>query len=157
MSLIVITGPPCAGKTHWVMEKAGPQDIVIDFDRLAVALAGPGADSHQHPKHLRDVTFRARQGAILAGLQLARRATVYLIHAQPNARAMASYQQAGATVVTLDPGRDVVEARCRELRSPGTLAVVGKWYAARDQQLAESPPVTEPAPAPGTAATSRAW
>ncbi|WP_329311697.1 hypothetical protein [Streptomyces sp. NBC_01262] len=156
--LTVVTGPPCGGKTYWVMERATASDIVIDFDRLAVALSGPGADEHTHSKDLRDVTFRARAGAITAALQLARTATVYLIHTQPNAAAWQRYTEAGATVVTIDPGRATVEQRARLERPPATLAIIGKWYAARAQVQAEATPPPAPVAAPaGPAITSRSW
>jgi hypothetical protein len=44
--LTVVVGPPAGGKSTWVLERAGPGDIVIDFDRLAVALTGEGRVSH---------------------------------------------------------------------------------------------------------------
>jgi hypothetical protein len=161
VTLTVVTGPPAGGKTTWVLERAGAQDIVIDFDRIAVALAGTGADSHQHPKHLKDVAWRARAGAIVAALQLAAKGvTVYLIHAQPPAGALARYKAAGAHVVCIDPGRDVVEARCRAGRSAGTLSVVGRWYAAQaaaDPDPESPPDVTVPEAEVPSARTSRSW
>jgi len=142
--LYVITGPPASGKTSWVMERAKAHDIVIDFDLLAVALAGPGADSHDHPKTLRDVTFRTRSAAIQAAFLVADKTTVYLIHAQPNGGAMAQYRAAGAQIVTIDPGRSVVEQRCREQRPRGMLSVVGRWYRWHAEQSTER---DQPAPA----------
>ena len=46
--LYVVTGPPTAGKSSWIEARAKPTDIVIDLDRIALALAGPGAPSWQH-------------------------------------------------------------------------------------------------------------
>jgi predicted kinase len=33
--LTVVIGPPAGGKSTWVLERAKPGDIVVDFDRLA--------------------------------------------------------------------------------------------------------------------------
>jgi hypothetical protein len=142
------------------MDRAKPEDIVIDFDRLAVALAGPGADSHQHPKHLKDVTWSARSGAVTAALKLAERGhAVWLIHTQPSDATLARYRKAGAEVVTVDPGRDVVEERCRALRAPGSLTAVGRWYSAqaKAQVRGSSPIVTPSEDGSASAVTSRAW
>ncbi len=65
--LTVVIGPPAGGKSTWVMEQAKAGDIVIDFDRLAVALSGPGADPHDHPPYLVAVTQAARTAAIEVG------------------------------------------------------------------------------------------
>jgi dephospho-CoA kinase len=41
MALYVITGPPAAGKTTYVATHARPGAVVLDCDRLAVALTAP--------------------------------------------------------------------------------------------------------------------
>lgn len=128
MSLTVVMGPPTGGKSSWVMSQARAQDIVIDFDRLAVALAGPGADSHDHAPEAKEITMRAWRAAINEALAHVDQAEVYLIHSMPSAHALTRYKRHGARMVTIDPGREVVEERCRQLR-PSMLSVVGRWYA----------------------------
>ena len=160
--LYVITGPPASGKTTYAMARAKPSDIVIDYDRIAVALAGPGADSHGHDRVLKRVAHKARFAAIAEALDRLDETDVYLIHSMPAEHNMARYRSLDARVVTLDPGRQVVEARCRAER-PQLLAVVGKWYAWHARQQA-APPAAAAAPAPATAPpgggarpASRAW
>ena len=41
--LYVVTGPPAAGKSAWIQARAKAADVVIDLDRIASALTGPGA------------------------------------------------------------------------------------------------------------------
>jgi len=134
--LTIVIGPPAAGKTTWVMARAGPRDVVIDYDRLAVALAGPGADSHDHTPAIAAVTKAARNAAIEVAIRQARSTDVYLIHSTPGARRLAEYQAMGAQIVTIDPGRDVVRERCKTERTAKMFAVIDAWYRERSDTAA---------------------
>lgn len=127
--LTVVVGPPAAGKSTWVLARAKPGDIVIDFDRLAVALTGAGGDPHDHAGAVAAVARAARRAAIDTALARCTDVDTYLIHTSPGAARMAEYQQMGAHVVTLDPGRDVVRQRVRAERPQRTYAAIEKWYA----------------------------
>lgn len=126
--LYVVTGPPAAGKSTWIQAHAKPRDIVIDLDRIALALAGPGAHDHDHDETLLKVAHRARYGAIDEACQHLDTVDVYLIHTMPNAKARAKYKRLGARIVVVDPGRDVVMQRVKDMRQPGMEAVVTRWY-----------------------------
>lgn len=153
--LYVITGPPASGKSSHAMAQARPTDIVVDYDRIAVALAGPGADSHDHHHVLKRVAHKARYAAIAEALDRVDATDVYLIHSMPSETNLARYRALGARVVTLDPGRAVVEARCRADR-PQLLAVVGKWYAWHARQAeGAAPAAVLPAAAAAPAGTAR--
>lgn len=128
MTLTVVTGPPAAGKTTHVLAHARPGDIVIDYDLIAQALTIPGASTHDHGRLLRGVAYRARTAAIHEALRVADRIDVWLIHAHPDQAAMARYTQAGAHVVTIDPGYDVVMARVREQRPTPVVRAAERWY-----------------------------
>lgn len=62
----VVAGPPCAGKTTWVDAHRGPHDLVVDHDRLAVALGSEA--SHGHPPALLPFLIEIRD-AVLARLR----------------------------------------------------------------------------------------
>jgi AAA domain len=129
MPLIVIIGPPAAGKSTYALAHARPGDIVIDFDRLAVALSGNGGDPHDHPAHLSAVAKAARTAAIDAALKHKGSVDVYLIHSSPGAQRLADYRAMGAQIVTVDPGRDVVRGRCKGGNRPQHMyAVIDEWY-----------------------------
>lgn len=128
MALYVVTGPPAAGKTTWVQERAQHGDVVVDLDALAGALT-PGSDGHCHPHAVLRCAQRARQAAVDEALRHVAETDVYVIHTRPSDKALARYSEHGAHVVTVDPGRYVVEARVAEGRRPTTQAVVARWYA----------------------------
>lgn len=126
--LYVVTGPPGAGKSSYIRAHAKPCDIVIDLDLMALAMAGPGADHHNHTPALLRVVHRARQAAIHEAEHVMASVDVYLIHTMPQAKARARYKRLGAKVITIDPGETVVRQRVRDMRQPAMEAVVTRWY-----------------------------
>ncbi|MEU4348296.1 AAA family ATPase [Streptomyces sp. NPDC023838] len=147
MGLIVVTGPPAAGKSSWIKAHARPSDVVIDLDLMALAMAGPGADHHRHDPTLLRIVHRARQAAIHEAERHLTTTDVYLIHTMPQAKARARYRRLGARIVVVDPGEAIVRARVRDMRDPQMDAVVTRWY--RDHRRGGSRAVTPQA--------SRAW
>jgi dephospho-CoA kinase len=138
--LYVVTGPPAAGKSSWIQARAKPTDIVIDLDRITVALTGPGAPQWNQNELVVRVAHRARYAAIDEACQHLDKLDVYLIHTQPSAKAMAKYKRLEAKVVAVDPGRDVVMERIKAMRSPAMERVASRWYKARKHAPAEAMP-----------------
>lgn len=131
--LYVVIGPPAAGKSTYCREHAKPGDVVIDFDRLALALTGVAdPDSHDHPETVKAVTKAARQAAIDKALTLTG-CDVYLIHSTPSAQLLARYRAAGAEVVTIDPGMDVVMERAKAERPWWMQGAIKRWYAEQSE------------------------
>jgi predicted kinase len=126
--LYVITGPPASGKSTWIAGHARPGDIVIDLDRIALALTTPGADGWAHTAALLKVAHRARYAAIDEACQHLDTTDVYLIHSMPSPKATAKYKRLRARIVVVDPGRSVTERRVRDMRQPALLGVVTRWY-----------------------------
>lgn len=145
--LFVICGPPAAGKSSWIAARAKPADIVIDLDRIAVALAGPGAPQWQHDETLLKIAHRARFAAVDEAIKYRSTTDVYLIHTMPSAKALARYRRLEAKVVAVDPGRDIVMQRVKDMRDPAMTAVATRWY--NRQAKARTQTVTRQ--------TSRAW
>ncbi|WP_314148229.1 HNH endonuclease [uncultured Leifsonia sp.] len=139
-SVVVVIGPPAGGKTTYVLAHAKPADVVIDMDRIARALMGAEPEqSHEYPDHVRHVAISARKAAIRTATRLRERVTVWLIHAVPTPQELAEYVGLGWQVITIDPGREVVEQRCRELRPEVMQLHVRRWYA-EHATLTPSPP-----------------
>lgn len=160
--LYVVIGPPTAGKTTWVLERATTNDVVIDDERLAVALAGRGVDGHNHTPAVKAVVKQARLAAIDTAIGHAHDVDVYVIHSRPGASTMARYRKLGAEIVVIDPGRSVVEARCKKERPWQMGIAVKAWYesdAALYRQYRHTGGIEQAAAAPsaGTAHTSRHW
>lgn len=126
MALIVVTGPPAAGKTTYVAEHAQPGDIRIDLDHIANTLAGKSVDNHEHAPHIFAVAKAARQAAIDAAIK--QDCDVWLIHTKPTPKQLDDYRDLGATIRVVDPGKGVVMKRCREQRPRGSLFAAAKWY-----------------------------
>ncbi|MEU0001505.1 hypothetical protein [Streptomyces microflavus] len=128
--LYVVTGPPGAGKSSYIQAHAKARDIVIDMDLMALAMAGPGADHHNHPEVLLKVVHRARFAAIREACQHLDTTDVYLIQTLPSGRQRAEYKRLKAKVIVVDPGRDIVMKRIEAMRQPGMKGVATKWYKA---------------------------
>lgn len=56
--LHIVCGPPASGKTHWVRERAAPDDLVLDLDVIASQLSGLGP--HSWTKQWLDPALRER-------------------------------------------------------------------------------------------------
>lgn len=140
--LTVIVGPPASGKSTWALANAKPTDIVIDYDRLALALSGLRTDTHEHTPAINTVTRAARTAAIDAAIKQAHTTDVYLIHSNPGPDRLTHYRAAGATIKVIDPGRDIVIHRCAKERPRRMLTVVDEWYQKWTPTTVESHTVT---------------
>lgn len=129
MTLFVVTGPPCAGKTTWVREHARPGDITVDYDEFVAALTPRGPEPYDAPMHIVDVAQTARRAAIHVALNKLWHCDVYLIDSQPRPEAYERYQRLGAHFVPIDPGYETCIARAQAERCPRVQAAVERWYA----------------------------
>jgi len=126
--ITVLTGPPCGGKSTYIRERAQQGDVIIDLDRIALALTVEGIPDHSAPEHVMQVAISARSGAIRRALRLGKVADVWIIHTAPKPQDMAAYRAVGATVLTIDPGMSVCLDRAAKLR-PYAAAVIEQWYS----------------------------
>ena len=122
--ITLVCGPPCAGKTTLVDRIAKSDDLVLDFDRIAVLLGSPRR--WLHPPEF--VSAVERQMAA----QLAERgdAPAWVIRAAPRAAARERLAASlPARVWLLDPGLRECLVRARRRPHPQLTAIeIRKWY-----------------------------
>jgi hypothetical protein len=133
VTLTVITGPPCSGKTTYARKHAKPGDIIIDFDLIAQALGSPVSHGHDHA--LWKVAIEARTAAIKAAIAQCRQgATAWIIDSRPDEQAKQRYQQAGGRIVTLTAPREELHRRATGNRPPSWHAQIGTFLDGSEPQ-----------------------
>lgn len=124
--VVLVVGPPAAGKSTWVRANAAEGDTVVDFDAIAGELGSPSP--HDHPSGVvsRAVKEQARRESQVARMS---RGTAYVIRAEPDpAKRDALAEQLRATEVqVVDPGEDVVMARLHA-RPARSRQAADDWY-----------------------------
>lgn len=106
--LRVVTGPPCGGKSSYVANNAEPGAVIVDYDHIATAL---GADDHMPEGHIRDAAFAARSAVLDYILRNAADIDAWVIQTRLSPVQREMWENAGAEVVTIDPGVSVCLAR----------------------------------------------
>jgi len=135
--IVIIAGPPCSGKSTYVKENAKNEDIVIDMDRIALALVPEGAKSFGYGDKVRKIARAARLAAVKEAIILAqgeRYINTFIIHTDPSADQRRSYRSVNAQIVELDPGKDVCLSRLELRPEQNQLVaryVIDEYYAKR--------------------------
>jgi predicted kinase len=110
-------GPPCSGKSTYIKENATGNDIIVDMDKIALALAVEGTAEFEYSEPIRNIARQARpaivKGALLAG-QGERRLGVWIVHTDPSPQDRQMYRAMNCKFVELNPGKDVCLARAKE-------------------------------------------
>jgi hypothetical protein len=112
--ITVVTGPPCGGKSTYIRERAAGDDIVVDMDRLALALSVEGVQPFEYGLRVREVARAARYGAVKKALAVAqgeRYLGLWIIDTDPSNDMRSLYRANGAHFVEVNPGRDVCLTR----------------------------------------------
>ncbi len=128
MTLYVVTGPPCVGKSTWVRERAELGDLVVDLDRIALAITAESTLHHDYPAHIRKAAIIVRATAVELALRYSRRGKAYVIHAKPSPRALNKYRKAQAIMVDLEAPMDVLMARAKAERPPHIWRTLARWW-----------------------------
>lgn len=106
--IVIVTGPPCGGKSTYVQEQAQPGDLIVDQDALALAIEA-GSSSHVYSTATRKMARAARNAAVWEGLKAMqgdRYRTLFVIHTDPSPEMRMSYRAMGGRFVEMDPGKD---------------------------------------------------
>ena len=113
----VVTGPPCGGKSTYIREHAKSGDIIIDMDRLALALTTDDITHHDYSQEVRFVAMMARKAAVKEALHQCRDRRgldAWIIHTDPSPDERREYRLRNAQIVECNPGKDVCLERLAE-------------------------------------------
>lgn len=127
--VILVAGPPCAGKTTYVEQHASPSDTVVCFDTLARQLGHTGPGRPPWPVARRaEEAVQQRIRDIELGLVTG---TAYVIRTMPGPSRRADLaRRLGAEVVVLAPPLDELDRRAAERDDPATTRRdVRRWFA----------------------------
>lgn len=123
--VVLVVGPPGAGKSTWARSQAGECDTVVDFDEIARELGSRHAHRHDSSVIARSIVEQKRRERAVAAMQDGG-AYVVRVASDPRERAhLAALLRAEVRVV--DPGRDVVESRLHG-RPESAWREVDRWY-----------------------------
>lgn len=126
--IVLVMGPPGAGKLAYIEQRKTAADMVIDYDTIAASIGDGGAlDAATRHSIVNDV-----RGGLLRRMRAGTLGVprVWLTSTRPDADSFFPHHE----VVRVDPGRGPVESR---LRSQGRMGSVGDaldgWYAQSHQ------------------------
>jgi predicted kinase len=135
--IVIVTGPPCSGKSTYISENAKDGDIIIDMDRLALALTVEGANPFEYGDKIRKVARAARGAAVKEALTVAqgeRYLGVWIIHTDPTPDARMAYRAAGARIVEMETPKQICLERLKSRPEQNQLiarSVIDEYFAKR--------------------------
>jgi predicted kinase len=121
-----VTGHICSGKSTFVRTHSAPADVVIDLDRLALAMSHEDTTHHEYGDHIMHIARVVRWFAIDEAVRLHKRGgfDVWIIHAYPSDDDLARYRRLGAAIAEIRADAGTLRARAaaeRPARAQNTL------------------------------------
>ena len=135
--IYVVTGPPCGGKSTYIKQNAKPGDVIIDMDRIALALTTDDVRNHSYSQEVRSIAMVARKAAVKEALfQCADRRgpTAWIIHTDPSADERSQYRLRNAQIVEINPGKEVCLKRVKArpaINQPIATKVINDYFQKR--------------------------
>lgn len=135
--IVVVTGPPCGGKSTYIKDRAKSGDVIIDMDKIALALTTDDTASHSYSSEIRWIAMAARKAAIKEALfQFASRRgpTAWIIHTDPSPDERSQYRLRNAQIVEINPGKELCLLRVKErpaINQPIAMKVINDYFQKR--------------------------
>lgn len=124
--VVLVCGPPAAGKSTWVKQNARPGDRVIDFDEICRTLGS--RSRFDHPPHVRAVAKSMRRSLEERAVEHPGRTWVIRSLADRDDREAVA-ERLGARVVVLATPVDRAAARAAADERPGwTGRAIRSWW-----------------------------
>ena len=131
-TVTVVSGPPGAGKNHYVAQHRQPGDLLLDYDAVMQAITG--LPTHSRPPAEDDAAHWLCYDAMRAMIQRAEAldtpARIWVISTEPErVKLSILVGRLGANVVTLDTDRETCRARVSMRPQPGYWReAVERWF-----------------------------
>lgn len=142
MGLIIVSGPPCAGKSTYVRERLGDKDVVFDYDKIAQAFTGKAGHGLRDKAYAMPLVLGMRQGALAAWRQRAAGVdNFYLITSSLSPMFWAAMDEMEHELVELGTSRAECLARLaadesRPDKEDGA-AMINRWFDRKERQMAK--------------------
>ena len=111
----LITGHICSGKSTWVREHAVAGDVVIDLDRIAIAISAECTTHHEYSDTVRELARSVRWSLVNAAARLHLHSgggwDLWIVHAYPSETDVANYRRVGAIVKEMRAEPEVLMQR----------------------------------------------
>lgn len=131
MTIHVVIGPPCAGKSTFVAATATPGAPRFDYNLLASTLAGVDDLGHDYPPAVSEAMAAMRRGMTGWLLDGGNPKELWLIFTRPSDTLLTRLAGIGAEFHLIDPGIDECLARAdTDGRPADTIAAIEAWYDA---------------------------
>ena len=132
MTLRMVVGPPCSGKSTFITTHAAPGVPRFDFEAVATTVAGTDTKDDTPPPIL-EAVLAMRRGLMgwLLDPETIPQDDVWVANASPSESTVSRWVAAGGVFHVLDPGQDECVARAMRQGAPqSTLDAISAWYAA---------------------------
>lgn len=138
--VVLVCGPPAAGKSTWVKQQARPGDQIIDFDQLCQTLGS--RSHHNHPPHVRALASSMRSS--LEAQAGARPGRTFVIRslADPADRASAAERLRARVVMLATPAEQAIGRAHADGRPGWTEHAIRTWWDRYQPSPVDEPPET---------------
>lgn len=142
MAFIIVSGPPCSGKSTYVRDRLGERDVVFDYDKIANAFTGKNTHTLLDKRHAQPFVLAMRNAAVEAWRRGCRGPdNFYLITSSLSPNFWAAMDAVEHEVVEMDTSRAECLARLEadETRPEKETwaAIIHRYFNRKEKQMAK--------------------